>query len=316
MTTKFRNIGSLSVSLVGIGGNNFGGRLDEAGTRAVVDAAIDAGINFFDTADIYGETKSEVYLGKALGPRRKSAIIATKFGLPLDEQRKGARPEYVKRAVEDSLKRLGTDYIDLYQLHRPDPTVPIADTLGALNELIEAGKVREIGASNFSAEQLAEAKSAADAHHYRPFVSVQNQLSLLFRADEKDGLAAAEREGLAYLPYFPLASGLLSGKYRAGKDAPEGTRLTVAGSRLKDRFYTDELRAKAEQLAEFASARGHSLLELAFSWLAAHRAVASVIAGATSPAQVRANAAAVNWELTQEELSAVDAIAPIRAAAA
>src|SRR5215210_8080880 len=205
-----RRIGSLEVSVVGLGCNNFGRRLDSGATSAVVDAALDAGINFFDTADVYGGTRSEEYLGRALGRRRDEVVIATKFGSAVDERRKGARPEYVRQAAEDSLRRLGTDRIDLYQLHWPDPQVPIEDTLGALDELVQAGKVREIGCSNFSVEQLREAEASVLPGGAR-FVSVQNEYSLLQRAPEQDGvLAECERADLAFLPYFPLASGLLT----------------------------------------------------------------------------------------------------------
>ncbi len=233
-------------------------------------------------------------------------MIATKFGGAMDEQRRGARPEYVRRAAEDSLRRLGTDYVDLYQLHRPDPEVPIADTLGALDELVRAGKVREIGCSNFSAEQLREAEAAARGG--ARFVSVQNEYSLLHREPEAEALPECERRGLAFLPYFPLASGLLTGKYRRGRAAPQGTRITEGGWRSN--MLTDENLERVEGLLAFAEGRGHTLLELAFSWLLARPAVASVIAGATSPAQVRGNAAASGWELTDAELAAVDAIVP------
>ena len=305
--SQLRKIGSLLVSSVGVGCNNFGVRLDQAGTQKVVDAAIDAGINFFDTADVYGETRSEEYLGRALGERRRSLLIATKFGLPLDEQRKGARPEYVRSALEASLRRLGTDYVDLYQLHRPDPEVPIEDTLGALHELVQAGKVREIGCSNFSVEQIEASTDAVRRARLSAFASIQNEYSLLARAPEQGVLPAAERAGLGFLPYFPLASGLLSGKYRTGLPSPEGTRLSP-GSPRRDRFLNAKSQAIADELDEFARAHGHSLLELAFSWLLSHGAVASVIAGATAPAQVKANAAAPNWVLNAEELRALDEI--------
>ncbi|HEU0079818.1 MAG TPA: aldo/keto reductase, partial [Longimicrobiaceae bacterium] len=290
----------------GVGCNNFGTRIDEAATRSVVGAALDAGIQFFDTADVYGRGLSEEYLGRALGSRRGEVVIATKFGSTMDEQRRGARPEYVRRAAEDSLRRLGTDYIDLYQLHRPDPEVPIADTLGALDELVRAGKVREIGCSNFSGELLREAESAARGG--ARFVSVQNEYSLLHREPEADVLPECERLGLAFLPYFPLASGLLTGKYRRGEAAPRGTRITEGGWRSN--VLTDENLERVEGLIGFAEGRGRTLLELAFSWLLARPAVASVIAGATSAAQVRGNAAAAGWELTGEELAAVDAVVP------
>src|SRR5215212_2996014 len=227
-----RRIGSLEVSVVGLGCNNFGRRLDIDATKAVVDAALDAGITFFDTADVYGGTKSEEYLGGALGRRREDIVLATKFGSAVDEQRKGARPEYVRRAAEDSLRRLGTDHIDLYQLHTPDPEVPIGETLGALDELVKAGKVREIGCSNFSAEQLREAEEAAREGAAR-FVSVQNEYSLLHREPEQDVLPECERREIAFIPYFPLANGLLTGKYRRGQAAPAGSRLDSGrGERL------------------------------------------------------------------------------------
>jgi aryl-alcohol dehydrogenase-like predicted oxidoreductase len=303
---EFRAIGSLRVSLVGLGCNNFGMRIDEAATKRVVDAALDVGINFFDTADIYGSTRSEEYLGRALATRRHQAVVATKFGMAVDEQRKGARPEYVRRACDDSLKRLGTDYIDLYQLHQPDPSVPIADTLGALNDLVKAGKVKEIGCSNFSAEQLDEASRATKPGAAK-FVSVQNEYSLLHREPEKSVLAACDRLSLGFLPYFPLASGLLTGKYEPGKPAPKDSRLSLSWT---SRFTTDKNVEIAEALKAFAAARRHTLLELAFSWLAARPQVASVIAGATSPDQIRANAAAVTWSLTRDDLAEIDRIAP------
>jgi aryl-alcohol dehydrogenase-like predicted oxidoreductase len=300
-----RSIGSLRVSVVGLGCNNFGMRIDEAATGRVVSAALDAGINFFDTADIYGATKSEEFLGRALAGRRHEAIVATKFGMAVDEQRKGARPEYVHRAAEDSLTRLRTDYIDLYQLHQPDPEVPIADTLGALDRLVKAGKVKEIGCSNFSAEQLDEAERAITPGAAR-FVSVQNEYSLLKREPERSVLPACERLGLAFLPYFPLASGLLTGKYEAG-NVPKDSRLSLSWT---SRFTTEKNVRIADALKAFAARRGHTLLELAISWLAARPRVASVIAGATSPDQIRANVAAANWSLTPEELAEIDRLAP------
>jgi aryl-alcohol dehydrogenase-like predicted oxidoreductase len=300
-----RRIGSLEVSVVGLGCNNFGRRLDFDATSAVVDAALEAGITFFDTADTYGGTKSEEYLGRALGRRRDDVVVATKFGSKVDEQRRGARPEYVRQAVEDSLRRLGTDRIDLYQLHWPDPEVPIGETLGALDELVKAGKVREVGCSNFSAEQLREAEEATREGAAR-FVSVQNEYSLLHRDPEQDVLPECERAGLAFIPYFPLANGLLTGKYRRGQDAPEGSRLD---SGRGERLLTDRNLAIVEQLIEFSRSRGHTILELAFSWLLRRPDVASVIAGATSPEQARNNAAAAGWKLTDAELAEVDSIA-------
>ena len=300
-----RSIGSLRVSVVGIGCNNFGMRIDAAATERVVHAALDAGINFFDNADIYGATKSEEFLGRALKGRRDRAIIATKFGMVVDEQRKGARPEYVKQACDDSLRRLGVEHIDLYQLHQPDPNVPIADTLGAMDGLVKTGKVREIGCSNFSAEQLDEAARVTKPGAAR-FVSVQNEYSLLHREPERAVLPACDRLGLAFLPFFPLASGLLTGKSEPGKPAPADSRLSLSWT---SRFTTEKNVQIAEALKRFAAARRHTLLELAFSWLASRAQIASVIAGATSPEQVRANAAAVNWKLNAEELAEIDRLA-------
>jgi aryl-alcohol dehydrogenase-like predicted oxidoreductase len=301
---EYRSIGSLRVSLVGLGCNNFGMRIDETATARVVDASLEAGINFFDTADIYGSTKSEEFLGRALRGRRDRAIVATKFGMAVDGQRKGARPDYVRRACDDSLKRLATDHIDLYQLHQPDPTVPIADTLGAMNDLVKAGKVNEIGCSNFSAEQLDEAARATKPGAAQ-FVSVQNEYSVLHREPEPSVLPACQRLGLAFLPFFPLASGLLTGKYEPGKGAPKDSRLSLSWT---SRFTTDHNVRVTEALKAFAASRGHTLLELAISWLASHTQIASVIAGATSPDQVRANAAAVSWTLTPQELAEIDVL--------
>lgn len=296
--------------MAGLGCNNFGIRLDEPRSAAVVHAALDNGIDFFDTADVYGGTKSEEFVGRALASRRSSVVIATKFGLPIGDGGGGASPAYVRRAVEDSLRRLGTDYIDLYQLHRPDPTVPIADTLGVLDDLVREGKVREIGSSNLSAKQLAEAEGATKPSSAR-FVSVQNEYSLLERGAELDALPEAVRRGLAFLPYFPLASGLLSGKYRKGQAAPPGTRLAPADAPLTARFLSDGNLAIAEALREFALSRGHGLLELAHSWLLAQTGVASVIAGATSAEQVKANVTAIHWKLSADERGAIDRIAPV-----
>jgi aryl-alcohol dehydrogenase-like predicted oxidoreductase len=302
-----RRIGSLSVTVVGIGCNNFGGRIDEKRTHEVVDAALDAGINFFDTADMYANGKSEELLGQSLGARRPDVIIATKFGQEMEGQGRGARPEYIRQAFQASLRRLKTDYVDLYQLHLPDPDVPIAETLGALDELVKAGQVREIGCSNFSAEQLRQAEAASAA---RPgsarFVSVQNEYSLLHREPEDEVLAECKRQGLAFLPFFPLKSGLLTGKYRKDKPIPEGTR--VAKFERYRQLLTDENLDKVEALIDFAESRGHTLLELAFSWLLAHGVVASVIAGATSAQQVRDNVGAATWKLTTEDLEEIDSL--------
>jgi aryl-alcohol dehydrogenase-like predicted oxidoreductase len=299
-----RRIGSLDVSLVGLGCNNFGWRIDAEASSAAVNAALDAGINFFDTADIYGAGQSEEFLGRALGKRRNDVLVATKFGMKMDEQRRGARPEYVRKAVEDSLRRLGTDRIDLYQLHQPDPETPIADTLGALDELVRAGKVREIGCSNFTGDQLRAAEAAVPAGHAR-FVSVQNQYSLVHREPETDVLPECVRAGVAFIPYFPLANGLLTGKYRRGQPVPEGSRAQAG---FGPKVFTDANLALVESLSELASARGHTMLELAVSWLAAQPAVASVIAGAKTPEQVKANASAGVWRLTAEDLAAIEGV--------
>ena len=302
---EMRPIGSLEVSIVGLGCNNFGRRLDEPGTSRVIHAALDAGINFFDTADSYGGTDSEVFVGRCLGTMRREVLVATKFGWELDDERKGAHPDYVRRAVEDSLRRLNTDYIDLYQLHKPDSSVPIEDTLGALDELITAGKVREIGCSNFSSSELDAADKAAEGH--ARFVSVQNEYNLLHREPEKSVLQACEQLGLAFVPYFPLASGLLTGKYRLGQPAPEGRLTTIA--RLSDKLNDDAL-AVVESLIGFAERHGHSILDIAFAWLLAKPCVTSVIAGAMSAEQLRQNARAASWPMTEELLVDVDQLVP------
>ena len=305
-----RRIGSLTVSVAGLGCNNFGMALDYTRSEAVVRAALDAGITFFDTADIYGRTQSEEFLGRALAGQRDRVVLATKFGLPVDDRRKGASPAYVRQAVDDSLRRLGTDRIDLYQIHQPDPATPIADTLGALNDLVRAGKVREMGCSNFSAAQLREAEAAVAPGAAR-FVSVQNEYSLLHREPEREVLAGCERLGIAFLPYFPLASGLLTGKYSRGAPAPAGTRLSHEWAAR--RFLSDDRLERVEGLRRFAESRGRSILELAVSWLLRHPVVASVIAGATSPKQVRANVQAVSWRLTDRDLAEIDRIVPVAA---
>jgi aryl-alcohol dehydrogenase-like predicted oxidoreductase len=302
-----RRIGSLDVSVVGIGCNNFGRRLDEKATAKVVKAALDEGINFFDTADTYGGTDSEKFLGRALGKRRDDVIVATKFGMKIDENRKGARPEYVKQGCEDSLRRLNTSYIDLYQLHTPDETVPIADTLGALDDLVKAGKVREIGCSNFTADQLHEADAAVQPGCSR-FVSVQNEYSLLHREPGKRVIAESAALGIAFIPYFPLANGLLTGKYRKNQPPPSGSRMATGWN---SRLLTDRNLDKVERLIAFAESHGHTILELAFSWLLSRELVSSVIAGATSPEQVRANANAPVWDLTEAELTEVNRLVPL-----
>ncbi|MDX1621186.1 MAG: aldo/keto reductase [Nitriliruptorales bacterium] len=298
------------MSTVGLGCNNFGRRIDAQQTEKVVRAALDAGVTLFDTADVYGDGQSEELLGRALGERRDEAVIATKFGMQMgdDPDRQGASPEWIATAVEDSLRRLGTDRIDLYQVHRPDPEVPIEETLGALGELVAAGKVVEIGCSNFTGAQIEEAEQVADAAGLPRFVSAQNHWNLLERTVEEDVIPACRRHGLLVLPYFPLSSGVLTGKYELGEEPPEGTRLGSIPKDRAERFLNDEDLRTAAALEEFAEEREHSLLELAISWLASDDVVASVIAGATKPEQVEANASAAGWHLTPEERAEIDRI--------
>ena len=303
-----RTIGSLQVSVVGLGCNNFGMRIGRKETAAVVDAALDAGINFFDTADIYGGTKSETYLGAALGARRDDIVLATKFGGPYEGHDGGASAAYIRTAVEDSLTRLGTDRIDLYQQHMPDQKTPIAETVGTLGELVAEGKIREFGCSNFTVDMLTEAAAATPAGS-PGFVSVQNQYNILHRAPEDGVLEWCDRTGTAFLPFFPLASGLLSGKYRVGEPPPEGTRLAAMGDRAASQLSDERLGAVAA-LDELAHRDGHDVLDLAFGWLLDRPAVASVIAGATKPEQIAANVAGGAWRPGADILAAVDTIAP------
>jgi len=297
---RTKSIGELDVSVVGLGCNNFGRRIDADATRAVVDAAIDAGITLFDTADMYGEGASEELLGAALGDRRDDVVVATKFGMEMPDG-SGGSPAWVRRACEESLRRLGTDRIDLYQLHRPDPQVPIEETLGTLDELVREGKVREIGNSNFDGEQVLVAEQLAAERSYAPFVTAQNRWSVLTPVPDDGLLEAAERAGLGVLPYFPLESGLLTGKY-AGGVMPDGTRLAGMPADRRERFLTDENLAIVERLTTWAQERGRSILDLAIGWLASQDVCASVIAGATSADQVRANAEAGSWELTADDV--------------
>ena len=299
-----RKVGSLQVSVVGLGCNNFGWRIDAEASAKVIDAAIESGVTFFDTADRYGKGQSEDFLGRALGKRRDEIVLATKFGMEMEKGQQGASPKYVLEAVDASLRRLRTDRIDLYQLHQPDPKTPITDTLGALDELVRAGKVREIGCSNFSVAQIREATDASQGR--AQFVSVQNEFSLFHREPETNGvLPECERRRLAFLPYFPLASGLLTGKYREGKKLPKGSR---AADGWGPKVFTEQNLAIVELLIEFAESEGHTILELALSWLLSHKPVASVIAGASKPEQVRANAKAADWQLAADDLAQIDAI--------
>jgi len=311
---QYRRLGNsgLSVSVVGVGCNNFGGRIDDDRATEVVHAALDAGITLFDTADSYGiqAGASEEILGKALGSHRDDVIVATKFGVDTrgangpDWSARGSR-RYIAKAVEASLRRLGTDYIDLYQLHTPDPSTPIEETISALDDLVRAGKVRYLGHSNFSGWQVADAAWIARELRATPFISAQNRYSLLDRQVEKDLVPACERFGLGILPFFPLQNGLLTGKYRRGEAAPQGTRL---GTERYARVLVQAPWDTVESLERFAQERGRSLLDLAIGGLAAKPAVASVIAGATRAEQVHANASAGTWQPTAGDMSALDAI--------
>jgi aryl-alcohol dehydrogenase-like predicted oxidoreductase len=313
---RYRPLGDsgLLVSVVGLGCNNFGGRLDSARTRAVVDAAIDEGITLFDTADMYGKDGgSELALGEALAGRRDKVVLATKFGHQGADMgygpaagAKGGR-KYIRLAVEKSLARLRTDHIDLYQLHTPDPLTPIDETIAALDELVIEGKVRYIGHSNLSGWQLADAAHTALAGGRTPFVSSQNHWSLLERDAERELVPAARHFGLGVLPYYPLANGLLTGKVRRGQEIPAGTRLTEP---RRAGFVTDAKLDKVEALIAWGQEQGVSILEIAIGGLAAQPGCSSVIAGATSPEQVKANAAAGEWHPTEDQLAAIDKIVP------
>ncbi len=307
-----RNLGKsgLLVSVVGIGCNNFGGRIDFDASKAVIHKALDLGITLFDTADTYGNRGgSETILGQVLGEERKNIVLATKFGWDMDDagKMKGASRRYIMSAVQASLKRLKTDYIDLYQLHKPDPRTPIEETLRTLNDLVRMGMVRYIGCSNLPAWQVSDAYWTARSLGLEGFASCQDEYSLLVRDVERELVPAIERYQMGLLPYFPLASGLLSGKYRKDAPMPEDARLTK-NQNLAKGVLTERNWQIVEQLRAFCEARGHSLLELAFSWLAARPVVSSVIAGATKPEQLEQNVQAVNWKLTPEELAEVEDI--------
>jgi aryl-alcohol dehydrogenase-like predicted oxidoreductase len=298
------------VSLVGLGTNNFGGRIDLAASRLVIDKALDLGVTLIDTADVYGNKGgSEEVLGNVLGTRRKNIVLATKFGLPMDDAGKlgGASRRYIMQAVEASLRRLKTDWIDLYQLHRPDGQTPIEDTLRALDDLVKAGKVRFIGCSNFVATQLDEARRASARNHIASFICCQEEYSLLERGLEKELTPDIRKYGLGLLPYFPLASGLLSGKYKHGAPLPTGSRF--ANNPPRGRVVLNERNWQiVEALSTFAAARGHTLLELAMSWLASWPFISSIIAGATKAEQVEQNVAAVGWPLSAADLAKIDRI--------
>lgn len=310
---QLRRLGNsgLQVSLVGLGCNNFGARLDLEASRKVVHKALDLGITLLDTADVYGNRGgSEQQLGQILGDRRKDIVLATKFAMAMDDAdiKKGASRRYIMNAVEDSLRRLKTDWIDLYQVHQLDPLTPIEETLRTLNDLIRQGKVRYIGCSNFPAWRVVEAQWTAQHRALDGFISCQDEYSLVLREPERDLLPAMQAYDLGLLPYFPLASGLLTGKYRRNAAMPEGARLTNT-QRLADRYLTEANWTVAERLQDFCAKRNHSLLDLAFSWLAAQPAVSSVIAGATKPEQLEQNIRAVDWALTPEDLAEIDLIA-------
>jgi aryl-alcohol dehydrogenase-like predicted oxidoreductase len=298
----------LEVSLVGLGCNNFGGRTDFEATRKVVHKALDLGITLFDTADIYGNRgRSEDFLGQLLGDRRKDIVLASKFGMAMDEAGtlKGASRRYIMSAIEASLRRLRTDWIDLYQLHQPDPLTPIEETLRAMDDLVRQGKVRYIGCSNLNAWQTVEALWTSEHLNLDAFISCQNEYSLLMRDIDQELIPAMQVYGLGLLPFYPLAGGFLTGKYKRNAPMPQGARLTNTKA-TADRYLTDENWSIVERLESFSAKRGHSLLELAFSWMAARPAVSSVIAGATKPEQVEQNVRAADWKLTPEDLADID----------
>lgn len=307
-----RNLGpsGLRVSVVGLGCNNFGAKLDVEGSRKVVHKALDVGITFLDTADMYGgRGGSETCLGEILGARRKDVVLATKFGWEMDDvgRMKGGSRRYIMQAVEASLKRLKTDYIDLYQFHKPDPLTPIEETLRTLDDLVRSGKVRYIGCSNKVAWEVAQAQEISAAKGLASFVSCQDEYSLIVRDIERDLIPAMSHYQMGLIPFFPLACGLLTGKYSRAKPMPADGRLTTT-QRWADKYLNDANWTKVEKLEAFAKARGKTLLDLAFSWLACKPPVASIIAGATTPDQIVANAKAASWQLTAEEMAEVDTI--------
>ena len=309
---EYRNLGSsgLRVSLVGLGCNNFGMRLDLEQTRAVVDRAFDLGITLFDTADMYGgRGGSETQLGKILGHRRKDIVLASKFGMAMsdDGTKIGASRRYIMSAVEDSLRRLKTDWIDLYQLHQPDPLTPLDETMQALDDLVTQGKIRYIGCSNLPSWQVVESQWISKSMGLNRFVSCQDEYNILNRNLEAELIPAMQKYGCGLLPYFPLASGLLTGKYKR-TEMPEGARLTDMPTFANRIYLTDDNFDIVDNLNKFAHKTGHSILELAFGWMASRPTTASIIAGATKPEQIDANVAAVNWVLSQSEIDEVDKI--------
>jgi len=308
-----RSLGNsgLRVSLIGLGCNNFGRRIDYAASQPVVHKALDLGITFFDTADAYRSPigGSEEFLGRALGARRKDIVLATKVGMTVEEgSLRGGSRRTIIAGVEASLRRLNTDWIDLYQQHQPDPLTPIEETLRAFDDLVRAGKIRYIGCSNMRAWQVVEARWTSRSQGLAPFVSCQNEYSLLMRRPDHELLPMMQSYGMGLLPYYPLASGLLTGKYRRNTPMPEGARLTLHGARYGGRFINDANWPIVERLEAFAEQRGRTLLELAFSWLAARPCVSSIIAGATKPEQLAANVRAGDWVLTTDDMHEIDGI--------
>jgi len=314
MDYRYLGKSGLKVSAIGVGCNNFGAGSDQAATSAVVQKALDVGITLFDTADCYGSTKSEEFLGKALGSHRKNVIIATKFGIPLGEGydvRGGGSRDYIVRAAEASLRRLGTDYIDLYQYHMPDANTPIEESMSALDTLVRQGKVRYIGHSNFTGGMAADAAWTAKTKNLTPFISAQNRYSLLTRDIELDLVPACEMHGVGILPYFPLESGLLSGKYKRNVKADSDTRFAKWGTTgMMGLFNTEQKFTQVEQLHDLAEKSGCSILEIAFGWLLSKPYIGSVIAGATKPEQIEQNAKAASWRPTADLAKAIDAITP------
>jgi aryl-alcohol dehydrogenase-like predicted oxidoreductase len=308
---KYRRLGAsgLEVSEIGIGTNNFGGRLDEDKSAVVVHAALDSGINLFDTANMYSHGVSEEYLGKALEGRRSQAVVATKFGMLWEEgpHGMGGSRKHIIDQLDGSLKRLQTDYIDLYQIHRQDPNTPIEETLGALDDAIKSGKVRYIGCSNYDAWRIADAMWTSEHYGLARFISAQPEYSMVVRDIEAYVLPACANYGLGILPYFPLAHGFLTGKYKRGQDVPEGTRLALTPA-AQDKRLTDRNFDVLEALDSFVSERGKTLVDLAFAWLLAHPEVSSVIAGASNAEQVTQNAAAAEWTLTADEMTTLNTI--------
>ena len=309
---EYRNLGNsgLKVSVVGLGCNNFGGRTDAAGTAAVVNKCIDMGITFFDTADLYSRGRSEEFMAPVLKPHRRNIVLATKSGGPMGEgpYMRGASRKYLMDALDDCLRRLETDYVDLYQLHMPDATTPIEETLRTMDDMVHSGKVRYIGCCNFSGWQIADAMWIAKSEHLTPLISAQNQYSLLERGIEGEVAPACMRFGLGVLPYFPLASGFLTGKYKQDAPMPEGARLSAPNNPFAARILNDANYARLTALEEFATARGHTMVELAISWLACQPYVGSVISGATRPEQVEENAKSADWKLTDEDMKLIDEV--------